>query len=74
MSALVYSELDKWVAEMDDGSPVSAGARVVHVLAKGIYPVDLTSVPLELRHTVVLQIRELVSKASAPRPDAVPAG
>lgn len=66
MKEIVPSKLDLLAIEMDTGEPMSAGARVAHVLAKGIVPVDITSVPLERRSAVVREIGELVARASVP--------
>lgn len=74
MSQPPVSDFDKWVAGLDSGEPVSAGARVLHVLAKGIYPIDLTSIPLDRRHDVVQQIRELILRASVPTNDTALTG
>jgi hypothetical protein len=63
---IVPSKLDLLAIEMDTGEPMSAGARVSHVLAKGVVPVDLTSVPLERRPEVYREIGELIARASAP--------
>ena len=63
-------------AEAEDGMPVSAGARVLHVRSavesgRALY-IDLSGVPDERRPTVVAEIKELVHRASikVPRKDA----
>jgi hypothetical protein len=55
-------------AETEDGMPVSAGARVIHIReavesGQGFY-IDLSSIPQHRRASVVSEIKELVLHAS----------
>jgi hypothetical protein len=55
-------------AELEDGMPISAGARVAHVRAavqsgRALY-IDLSAVPEDQRATLIDQINQLVRGAS----------
>ena len=70
MTDLSREELFRRAAEDEDGCPVSAGARVGHVLdalrsGRGIY-VDLSRVPEANRPAVEAEIRAVVNRASLP--------
>ena len=75
MSHASREELFRQAAEAEDGMPVSAGARFLHVRSavesgRALY-VDLSGVPDEKRPAVVADIKELVHRASlkVPRKD-----
>ena len=74
MSQIPRDELFRQAAEAEDGMPVSAGGRLVHVRVaaeKGrAVIVDLSSVPEEKRPALILQIKELVHRESAKTPVA----
>lgn len=68
MTAVTPEERFRQLAELEAGSPVSAGGRMSHELAnvtagRGLY-LDLTAVPEALRPAVVAELKEVVRKAT----------
>lgn len=62
------------LAEMEDGSPVSAGARAAHERAhvsagRGLF-LDLSTIPEPLRPAVIAELKEVVRKAMATSPQS----
>jgi hypothetical protein len=72
MSHRSRDKLFRQAAEAEGGMPVSAGARIIHVRTaeqkgRAVY-VDLSAVPEEKRAAVIVQIKELVNRASSKTP------
>lgn len=69
MSQTARDDLFRQAAEAEGGMPVSAGARIIHVRTAGekgrAFYVDLSGIPEEKRAALILQIKELVQRASA---------
>jgi hypothetical protein len=55
--------------ESDEGDPVSAGARLAHIRASAeaskTAQFDLSAVPVELRPSLLVEIRELIQDRAA---------
>jgi hypothetical protein len=71
MTQLSPDELYRKALEAEGGEPVSAGARVAHVIAaleqgRAVY-VDLSAVPEAKRPVVVAEIRSVIDRATSPR-------
>ena len=77
MAAITPDERFRQLAEMEAGSPVSAGARAAHEQAhlsagRGLF-LDLTAIPEPLRPAVIAELKEVVRKATgAASPQSTP--
>lgn len=68
MAAITPEERFRQLAEMEAGSPVSAGARTAHErtnvsAGRGLY-LDLSTIPEPLRPAVIAELKEVVRKAA----------
>jgi hypothetical protein len=65
-------------AQAEDGMPVSAGARIVHVRtaaeAGRVFYVDLSTLPEEDRPAVIAEIKAVVNRAVTRTPARKPKG
>jgi hypothetical protein len=60
MSQPAVSDWLRQAMESEDGECISAGARLVHLRAKGIYTIDLSGIPPAEHEAVLAELREVI--------------